>query len=697
MSSHEPSTPFDSLADRQAGNRGLSSILLDPAVKILSRLKYAQKFGLIGLTLIIPLVLFMFLYISQTNAQIDFAEKERLGLEYIVTVRKLLEHVPQHRGMSAAILAGDTGFRDKLIAKQAEIEDYIKAVDAADRKLGPSLNTTEKWSAIKTGWTDLKGRLNGITPKQSFDAHTLIIADVIALIAHVGETSTLILDPELNTYYLMDTIVAKLPAMVENMGQARAAGSGMAARKSASTEEKIQLAALVGLIRSAAKAMHDGLHATFRERSDLRTALRPLLHASDDSAKKLADLMNEKIVRAEKIEIAPADYFARATEAIDAGFKLFDAVAPALDTLLQARISGLSRTKFMSIALSAFILVLAVYLLMAFYRSVMTTVEGLRSASQRMAEGDLTARLNGGSRDEMALVVGSFNEVGDAFSGVLRQLRQATDQLASSAAELSASADEMEKGSGGQTTQATRAAAAMEEMSATVVEVAKNASEAARFSGAASEMAEKGGNVVSETVTGMRAIAQTVENAAFVVEALGRSSNQIGEIVAVIDDIADQTNLLALNAAIEAARAGEQGRGFAVVADEVRKLAERTTKATGEIAGMIRAIQGDTQKAVASMKEGTEQVEGGVSLANEAGAALAQIVEGVRKVSEMVSHIATASEQQSSATQEISANVETIARLAQENGASISQSARAAADLLRLSTDLQQVVGRFRV
>ncbi|MBI3393990.1 MAG: HAMP domain-containing protein, partial [Nitrospirae bacterium] len=376
---------------------------------------------------------------------------------------------------------------------------------------------------------------------------------------------------------------------------------------------------------------------------------------------------------------------------------LFDAVAPALDTSLQARISGFSRTKFLSIALSAFILVLAVYLLMAFYRSVMSTVEGLRQASQRMAQGDLTARLNGGSRDEMALVVGSFNDVGDAFSGVLRQLRQATDQIASSAAELSASAEEMEKGSGGQTTQATRAAAAMEEMSATVVEVAKNASEAARFSGEATGMAEKGGNVVSETVTGMRAIAQTVENAAFVVEALGKSSNQIGEIVAVIDDIADQTNLLALNAAIEAARAGEQGRGFAVVADEVRKLAERTTKATGEIAGMIRAIQGDTQKAVASMKEGTQQVEGGVSLANEAGAALAQIVAGVRNVSEMVSHIATASEQQSSATQEISANVETIARLAQENGASISQSARAAADLLRLSTDLQQVVGRFKV
>ncbi|MEK6813286.1 MAG: methyl-accepting chemotaxis protein [Nitrospirota bacterium] len=694
MSSYGPPSREQST---HPGGRGLSSILLGPAVSLLGRLKYAQKFALIGLTLLIPLVLFMVLYISQTNAQIGLSEKERLGLEYIVTVRKMLEHVPQHRGMSVALLSGDAGFKEKMIAKQGEIEEDIKVLDGVDRKLGADLKTQEKWSGIKTKWQDLKGKVFGLSPKDSFDAHTSLIADMIALIGHVGETSTLILDPKLDTYYLMDTIVAKLPALLENMGQARAVGSGVAAKKSASVEEKVHLLTLAGLIQSATQSMHDGMHAAFRARPDLKTSLRPFLHASDDGAKKLVETTMKRLLSAERIDMSPAEYFAQATDAIGAGFKLFDAVAPALDNLLKARIGGLERSMFLSIAVSVLVLALAVYLLAAFYRSVKESVDNLRQASLRMAEGDLTFRLNNGSRDEMATVVRSFNEVGDSFSGVLRQLRQATDQIASSAAELSASADEMEKGSGGQATQATRAAAAMEEMSATVVEVAKNASDAARFSGEATGMAEKGGKVVSETVTGMRAIAQTVENAAFVVETLGKSSHQIGEIVAVIDDIADQTNLLALNAAIEAARAGEQGRGFAVVADEVRKLAERTTKATGEIAAMIRAIQGDTQKAVASMKEGTQQVEGGVSLANEAGAALAQIVEGVRKVSEMVSHIATASEEQSSATQEISANVETIARLAQENGASISQSARAAADLLRLSTDLQQVVGRFKV
>ena len=178
---------------------------------------------------------------------------------------------------------------------------------------------------------------------------------------------------------------------------------------------------------------------------------------------------------------------------------------------------------------------------------------------------------------------------------------------------------------------------------------------------------------------------------------LGTSSKQIGEIVSVIDNIAEQTNLLALNAAIEAARASEQGRGFAVVADEVRKLAERTTKATAEISSTIKTIQTDIHKAVATMNEGTTEVEAGVKLANEAGQALRQVVEGSQKVTDMIMQIATAAEQQSSVSSEISGNVEKISNLSQENKAAASQTASAADDLLNLATGLQQMVSRFKV
>jgi methyl-accepting chemotaxis protein len=203
--------------------------------------------------------------------------------------------------------------------------------------------------------------------------------------------------------------------------------------------------------------------------------------------------------------------------------------------------------------------------------------------------------------------------------------------------------------------------------------------------------------VVERTVDGMKRIAEVVRQSALTVQELGKSSDQIGEIIGVIDDIADQTNLLALNAAIEAARAGEHGRGFAVVADEVRKLAERTTKATKEIAGMIRKIQTDTQGAVLSMNQGTQEVEKGITSADQAGAALSEIVKISQQVTDMVLQIASASEQQSDASGQISQNVEVIASVTHETATGVQQVARAAEDLNKLTEILQGLVSGFHL
>ena len=202
---------------------------------------------------------------------------------------------------------------------------------------------------------------------------------------------------------------------------------------------------------------------------------------------------------------------------------------------------------------------------------------------------------------------------------------------------------------------------------------------------------------MDETIAGMNKIAEVVKQSAETVQALGKSSDQIGEIVQVIDDIADQTNLLALNAAIEAARAGEQGRGFAVVADEVRKLAERTTKATKEIATMIKQIQKDTYDAVESMNEGTKQVEAGKLLAEKAGSSLDEIIVGAERVVDIVTQVAAASEEQSSAAEQISKNIESISSVTQQSASGIQQIAHASEDLNRLTLNLQELVAQFKV
>jgi methyl-accepting chemotaxis protein len=312
-----------------------------------------------------------------------------------------------------------------------------------------------------------------------------------------------------------------------------------------------------------------------------------------------------------------------------------------------------------------------------------------------MATGDLTVRVKGQYLGEHALLANSINTLGVNMRNALQQVAEAVEATASAGNEISSSAEEMAAGAQEQTQQASEVAEAVEQMTRTIVGTTHDATVAAETAKNAGITATSGGRIVEETIEGMNRISDVVHQSAQTVEELGKSSDQIGEIVQVIDDIADQTNLLALNAAIEAARAGEQGRGFAVVADEVRKLAERTTKATKEIASMIRQIQKDTTGAVESMMKGKKEVEDGKALADKAGESLKEIMDGARQVVDTVTRVAAASQEQASASEQISRNIDAISNVTQESAAGTQQIARAAEDLNRLTANLLSLLGQF--
>ncbi|MDP2301308.1 MAG: methyl-accepting chemotaxis protein [Ignavibacteria bacterium] len=313
-----------------------------------------------------------------------------------------------------------------------------------------------------------------------------------------------------------------------------------------------------------------------------------------------------------------------------------------------------------------------------------------------MAAGNFTQQITGNYFGNYKLMKDNINMVIDSLSSTLVEVANSASAVATSSGDISSSSEEMAAGSSEQTQQTAEVAAAVEEMTATILENTKNASFAAHTAIEAGNKAKEGGKVVKETIAGMLRITEVVNKSADTVEVLGKSSDQIGEIVQVIDDIADQTNLLALNAAIEAARAGEQGRGFAVVADEVRKLAERTTKATKEIAQMIKKIQKDTTEAVGSMHEGKQEVEKGKVLAMKADTVLTEIIVGAEKVSDIATQVAAASEEQSRTAEQISRNIEGISSVTQQSATGIQQIARAAEDLNQLTLSLQNSMNRFK-
>jgi methyl-accepting chemotaxis protein len=330
-------------------------------------------------------------------------------------------------------------------------------------------------------------------------------------------------------------------------------------------------------------------------------------------------------------------------------------------------------------------------------RSITVPVAGIVKQVKLVADGDLRVNIDYRSGDEIGEMSESFSRMADSLRKMISQVSYTSSQVAAAANQLHATAEQIATGSEEVVAQASTVATAGEEMSATSGDIAQNCLGAAEGAQRAAKSAQSGAEVVNKTVTVMGQIAEKVMESAKTVESLGERSDQIGAIIGTIEDIADQTNLLALNAAIEAARAGEQGRGFAVVADEVRALAERTTRATREIGEMIKAIQSETKGAVDAMEQGVRQVEHGTEEAAKSGDALQDILQQVNAVAMQVSQIATAAEEQTATTGEIASNMQMITEVVQQTSQGAQESATAAAQLSGNAEELRRLVQQFKL
>ena len=667
--------------------------VFSPAVSLMNRLRYNAKFLLLGAAFLIVILVLMYSVFSALSRDIESTRAELGGLQMLKPINQMTQAMQQHRGLSAGVLNGNEAMKDKRAAKEKEVAAAVMAVDAA---LSSTLREMPAWKAVRQDWDAIASQGLSWTPPENLKRHTVMIGNVLQFMVTVADETQLTLDPVMDTYYFMDTLVSKMPAMLEPLGITRARGTGLLTKKEISQQQRVDLASILSQMESTLRAQNTNLEKVMRFSPALKDSLSMPTREFSAGAEKIFALVRDDIFT-EKFATAPQDYFAMTTQVIDLGYKvMFETLIPQFERQLQERLDRSRNVLAFEIGLAVAVGLLVAYLGMGTYYSVINSVGDFSQGARRLADGDLTTEFDSSGADELHAAGKDFNGMASSFRSLLggvqgdvRQLNQAAEQLAISSQQISA-------GTAAQSDSASSMAAAVEEMTVGIDHISRNAQDAQLYSRESDEVAARGGKIVQAVVAEIQGIAQTVNESAAAVEALGQQSGQISAIVGTIKDIADQTNLLALNAAIEAARAGESGRGFAVVADEVRKLAERTAKSTHEISAMIAAVQSDTATAVSSMKQGVSRVSSGVEQARLAGDAIGQVQAQSRQVLNAVSEIAIALREQAAASTEIAQNVEKIAQMAEENNAAANGNAETSDSLRKLAQGLTTAIARFR-
>ncbi|CAM3874220.1 methyl-accepting chemotaxis protein [Ectopseudomonas alcaliphila] len=368
--------------------------------------------------------------------------------------------------------------------------------------------------------------------------------------------------------------------------------------------------------------------------------------------------------------------------------------------LLEQRTASMNAAKSLSLwllwigGLIAAVLAISVAFLLS--HSIAGRLRQVVEVARNVAQGRLDSNIERAGRDEIGVLLDAFATMQERLREMIGQIRAGAVQLVEAAQNISSASTQLSVSTQEQSQAASSMAATVEELTVSINHVADNANEAHGLSSDSGRQSAEGGAVIQETLASMQRIADTVQGAAVQIAELGQHSDQISSIVNVIKEIADQTNLLALNAAIEAARAGEQGRGFAVVADEVRLLAQRTANSTQEITEMIKKIQLGTRSAVSNMEVGVQQVSSGVEQASQAGDAIVAIRQASASVVGVVDQISLALREQTVASQDVARNVERIAQMSMENSEAVADTSRTAQGLQQLALSLEKQVASFR-
>jgi methyl-accepting chemotaxis protein len=704
-------------------------------------LKMWQKLALMGVIFLIPFALVTMKMVSAIDTLgVDFAAQELRGLEFSGPSLALVKNLQQHRDVASIVLNGDAGYRGRLEGVRVDVEKDLATLDELDRRLGGVLRTSARWKVTRAAAADLLSKAAGLSPDESFARHSRLIADLIALVGEVGRTSNLTLDSDAGRAHLVTVLVASGPELSELLARARGVGAGMAASHERRPDLVEQLTRQSILMESVGAKLDASMAAALELSPGLKAALEASATASSDA---VIDAQGEIVKLTGRAAAAgsgqtTADaYFAALTRGIEAINGLEAKLGTSLQALLTARMAAL-RLEVRETLAWALVGLLVVSLFGVYVmRDVTVALGEAVTVANHIAAGDLSVRVQARSRrDELGVLGRSFDQMlaslkdtvsaaeriaagdlavtvtprGDRdalghalsnmagrLSGLLSDVHRSGIQVNTSVNEIAASAREQEA-------TATEVAAATTEIAATSREIAATSQELVRTMGEVFTAAEDSAALAGQGQAGLTRMESTMHQ---VMEAsssintklavLNEKAGNINHVVTTITKVADQTNLLSLNAAIEAEKAGEYGRGFAVVATEIRRLADQTAVATYDIDRMVKEIQSAVAAGVMGMDKFSDEVRRGMHEIEAVSGQLTQIIQQVQALAPRCEVVSEGMQAQATGAGQITEALAQLSDAAQQTIQSLRQSTIAIDGLNQAATSMHGGVSRFKL
>ena len=666
-----------------------------PAIKFSNKLSFKAKFITVSLLCIIPLLfLFSMLAKEQLNA-VNSAEYKLRASAYIVPLRNLVEHIAQTRGMTNVYLNGNKGIDTKIQQKRNQVNSDFQQLLTINQTLGEILDTQNIPQQLKKQWQEITQQAYQSSPKAVFEQYSQLIAKVLDFMDTIGRKGHMLQEKDPANSYLINSLLHTIPNQVESLGQLRGKGAGIIAAKALTTDNKLLITALAET-RTAQKLRKD-IDYLFKTAPEIQLSLGKVYTQADTLLNDYLALAHQEIVNTTEPKVDSETFFNEGTKTISALLTLFDQIQPILNHRMNKQIAEAKNTILLHILIISCVILLLSYSYTGIYLAIRKSLNEMMATADAICEGNLDARLTLETQDELRLIATGINEIAEGMSRAIASIHHSSDEIAGNANEVALESTNTAENMLLQSQELTQVSTAITEMSASINEVAQSTELGTSAAQQASNKANNGSEVVQETISAINLLANNIEQAVQGVHVLRENSNNITSILDVIKGIADQTNLLALNAAIEAARAGEQGRGFAVVADEVRTLAQRTQDSTLEIHNMIELIQNGINDVSNAMDESQSCAQSAVKHSEQAGYVLTDITKSVDEITNMSTQIATSVEEQSVVSEEVARSIVTISDMANNSAKAATTLAEAGSRLSAMSKEMKIIVQRYQI